>query len=198
MREDELKQSKDILKRIDITDIAISKVPYIEYKGFSDKQNIIMRRLTQEVLILSKEENHSNEVAITVDIMSDNPLDNYGISYGDEHSVTIAADTLSNHLLVSQDSIAIVVLHNHPSIQTFSLTDITFFLQYDNVRMMSVVSNYGKVHYLYKDEKFDLNEAVILWKKCTVELDEVSTVKELYYAALSFLAVCSEVGIYYS
>jgi hypothetical protein len=86
-----------------------------------------MRRLTQEVLILSKEENHSNEVAITVDIMSDNPLENYGISYGDEHSVTIAADTLSNHLLVSQDSIAIVVLHNHPSIQTFSLADITFF-----------------------------------------------------------------------
>lgn len=71
---------------------------------------------------------------------------------GDEHSVTIAADTLSNHLLVSQDSIAVVVLHNHPSMQTFSLTDISFFLQYNNVRMMSVVSNYGKVHYLCKDE----------------------------------------------
>lgn len=198
MSDDELKQSKDIMKRIDITDVAISKVPYIEYKGFSEKQNIIMRRLTQEVLILSKEENHNNEVAITFDIASDNPLESYGISYGDEHSVTIAADTLSNHLLLSQDSIAVVVLHNHPSIQTFSLTDISFFLQYDNVKMMSVVSNYGKVHYLYKDAKFDLGEAVVLWKQCTAELDRKSTVKELYYAALSFLAVCSEVGIYYS
>lgn len=198
MSDDELKQSKDIMKRIDITDVAISKVPYIEYKGFSEKQNIIMRRLTQEVLILSKEENHNNEVAITFDIASDNPLESYGISYGDEHSVTIAADTLSNHLLLSQDSIAVVVLHNHPSIQTFSLTDISFFLQYDNVKMMSVVSNYGKVHYLRKDAKFDLGEAVVLWKQCTAELDRKSTVKELYYAALSFLAVCSEVGIYYS
>lgn len=104
MSDDELKQSRDIMKRIDITDVAISKVPYIEYKGFSEKQNNIMRRLTQEVLILSKEENQSNEVAITFDIASDNPLENYGISFGDEHSVTIAADTLSNHLLVSQDS----------------------------------------------------------------------------------------------
>lgn len=42
-----------------------------------------------------------------------------------------------------------------------------------------------------------MDEAVILWKKCTEELDKNSTVKELYYAALSFLAVCSEVGIYY-
>lgn len=198
MNEDKLKQSKDIMKRIDITDIAISKVPYIEYKGFSEKQNIIMRRLTQEVLILSKEENHSNEVAITFDIFSDNPLENYGISYGDEHSVTIAADTVSNHLLVSQDSITVVVLHNHPSIQTFSLADISFFLQYDNVKMMSVVSNYGKVHYLYKDKNFDLDEAVILWKKCIAELDSKSTIKELYYAALSFLAICSEAGIYYN
>lgn len=198
MSDDELKQSKDIMKRIDITDVAISKVPYIEYKGFSEKQNIIMRRLTQEVLILSKEENHCNEVAITFDIASDNPLESYGISYGDEHSVTIAADTLSNHLLLSQDSIAVVVLHNHPSIQTFSLTDISFFLQYHNVKMMSVVSNYGKVHYLRKDAKFDLGEAVVLWKQCTAELDRKSAVKELYYAALSFLAVCSEVGIYYS
>lgn len=198
MSDDELKQSRDIMKRINITDVAISKVPYIEYKGFSEKQNNIMRRLTQEVLILSKEENQSNEVAITFDIASDNPLENYGISFGDEHSVTIAADTLSNHLLVSQDSIAVVVLHNHPSIQTFSLTDISFFLQYDNVRMMSVVSNYGKVHYLCKDDKFNMEEAVILWKQCTAELDKKSTVKELYYAALSFLAVCSEVGIYYS
>lgn len=198
MSNDELKQSRDIMKRIEITDVAISKVPYIEYKGFSEKQNIIMRRLTQEVLILSKDENHSNEVAITFDIESDNPLESYGISYGDEHSVTIAADTLSNHLLISQDSIAVVVLHNHPSIQTFSLTDISFFLQYDNLKMMSVVSNYGKVHYLYKDKNFDLEEAVILWKQCTVELGKNSTVKELYYAALSFLAVCSEVGIYYN
>lgn len=63
---------------------------------------------------------------------------------------------------------------------------------------MSVVSNYGKVHYLCKDKKFDLNEAIILWEKCTEELNKQSTVKELYYAALSFLAVCSEVGIYYS
>jgi hypothetical protein len=44
VNEDELKQSKDITKRIDITDIAISKVPYIEYRGLGgfQKNKIIL------------------------------------------------------------------------------------------------------------------------------------------------------------
>ena len=59
----ELKQAKKRTEKIYITDIAIQKVPYIRYKNFSEKQNMIMRQLARDVLSLSKEFNDSNEVA---------------------------------------------------------------------------------------------------------------------------------------
>ena len=48
----------------------------------------------------------------------------------------------------AQESVAVVVLHNHPSTQTFSLQDIQFFLQYPILEVIVVVSNQGTVHYL--------------------------------------------------
>ena len=69
---------------------------------------MIMRQLARDVLSLSKEFNDSNEVAITCDIGADMPLDEYGISYGTEHSVQITSDTLSNHILTSADSVSVV------------------------------------------------------------------------------------------
>lgn len=89
-----------------------------------------MQELAKDLLIVAMEENNSDEVAFTCNIDSEVPLDKVGIAFGTEHGVDILSDTLSNHLIVSQESGAIVILHNHPSTQTFSLEDIQFFLQY--------------------------------------------------------------------
>ncbi len=50
---DKLRQAKKRDRKIEITDIAIEKVPHIEYKGFTPEQNDIMQQLVKEVLILS-------------------------------------------------------------------------------------------------------------------------------------------------
>ena len=121
----ELNQAKRRNRKVYITDIAIDKVPYIEYRGFDEDKCKIMQELAKNVLLLSKEENDSNEVAITCDLGLPNPLEQFGIALGTEHEVDILADTLSNHIIVSQKSVAVVVLHNHPSTQTFSLQDIS-------------------------------------------------------------------------
>ena len=44
-----LEMAKKRDKKVYITDIAINKVPFIQYKGFTDSQNQIMRELAQEV-----------------------------------------------------------------------------------------------------------------------------------------------------
>lgn len=130
MDRESLEMEKKHDKKVYITDIAIDKVPFVQYPGFTDSQNHIMRKLAQEVLTVSKEENNSNEVAITCDLGVDDPLEVYGVSFGTEHAVDVRADTLSNHILVSQKSVAVVILHNHPSTQTFSIQDIRFLLSF--------------------------------------------------------------------
>ena len=193
----DLEQAKRRNKKVYITDIAINKVPYIAYRGFDKDKCTIMQELAKNVLLLSKEENDSNEVAITCDLGIENPLEQFGIALGSEHEVDILADTLSNHIIVSQKSVAVVVLHNHPSTQTFSLQDIQFFLQYPMLEVIVVVSNQGTVHYMMREEEYDYKMAFLLFRECISDLNSNSPIIEQYLAALSFLAKCSEVGLYY-
>ena len=184
-------------KKVYITDIAINKVRLVLYNGFTDNQNQLMQKLAQEVLTVSKEQNDSNEVAITCDLGADNPLEVYGVSFGTEHEVDVRADTLSNHILVSQKTVAVVVLHNHPSTQTFSIQDIRFFIEFSVKEVMVVVSNQGTIHYLRREENYNLKKAAALFNECVENLEKDSPLTEVYLASLSFLAKSSEAGIYY-
>ena len=111
-------------------------------------------------------------------------------SYGTEHSVQITSDTLSNHILTSADSVSVVILHNHPLSQTFSLEGIRFFLVYSTVAVISVVSNQGTIHYLYKDKQYDFHKAFALFKEFAAKATKNLTVKEHYDIALFFETVC--------
>ena len=194
---DRLNQSKRRDKKIYITDIAIDKVPYIKYDGFTDERNQIMQELAKDVLVLSKEKNNSNEVAITCNLDAQNPLSCFGISFGTEHEVDILADTLSNHIIVSTSSAAVVVLHNHPTTQTFSLQDIHFFILHPMIEVIVVVSNQGTIHYLKRDTNYDYKKAFQLFRECIEGLEKMSPVLEMYMASLTFLTKCSEVGLFY-
>lgn len=192
-----LEQAKRRDRKVYITDIAIDKVPYIRYAGFTDERNTIMWELAKDVLLLSKEKNDSNEVSITCDLGADNPLSSFGVSLGTEHEVDILADTLSNHIIVSKKSVAVVVLHNHPSTQTFSLQDIQFFILHPMIEVIVVVSNQGTVHYLKRDAEYDYKQAFQLFRECIEGLEQDSPSMEMYMASLTFLAKCSEVGLFY-
>lgn len=192
-----MEQAKRRDRKIYITDIAIDKVPYIRYDGFTEKQNKIMQELAKDVLLLSKEKNDSNEVAITCDLGSEEPLSSFGVSLGTEHEVDILADTLSNHIIVSKKSVAVVVLHNHPSTQTFSLQDIHFFIRHPMIEVIVVVSNQGTVHYLKRDREYDYKNAFRLFRECIEGLGKDSPAMEMYLASLTFLAKCSEAGLFY-
>lgn len=185
-------------KKITVTDIAINKVSYIYYKDFTEKQNEIMYELAKDVLVLSQQYNNSDEVAITCNIYSEKPLEYFGVCYGDEHTVNICSDTLSNHIIWSSREETVAILHNHPSTQTFSLEDIFFFLTYSTIKVIVVVSNQGTVHYLCKLTTYEYEQAFLLFKECTKHIKKHSLAKTSYIAALSFLVRCSEVGLYYS
>ena len=192
-----LEMAKKHSKKVYITDIAIDKVPLIEYYGFTDEQNQIMQELAKNVLVISKESNDSNEVALTCDLGKPDPLHNFGVALGTEHDVDVLSDTLSNHMIVSSSSVAVILLHNHPSTQTFSLEDVQFFVQHPMLEVIVVVSNQGTVHYLKRDKDFNYDKVVVLFKECIQDLTRNSSNSELYMATLTFLTKCSEAGLYY-
>ena len=60
--------------KILITDEAIKKVPFIAYREISEKEYPVLQELARDVLRISKEQNHSNEVAITYSLESEKLL----------------------------------------------------------------------------------------------------------------------------
>jgi len=62
---------------------------------------------------------------------------------------------------------------------------------------MVVVSNQGTVHYLKREDSYDLKKATALFNECVKDLKKDSPLTEVYLPALLFLAKSSEGGIYY-
>lgn len=199
MRELEMSKKRD--HKIMITDEAIKKVPRIEYKNIPESEYDIIRSLAQDTLRIAKDENDSNEVAITYSLDSAKRIEKgeeyIGIALGGEHEVDPISNTTAFHLLSSAKDCIVVILHNHPSLSDFSLSDVQFLLKYASVKMMVVVSNLGKITYIVKNEKYNYEKAVSLFNKAVSMNNEAKRLKDLQVAADYFLKNCHTVGINY-
>ena len=187
--------------KIMITDEAIEKVPYIKYKCIPEEQYEILQAISKEVLRIAKEENDSNEVAITysMDILDMKENESrehyYGIALGTEHSVDPEEDTASYHILNGTANCVVVILHNHPSLSKLSLSDVQFLLQYRTMKMIVSVTNLGGVSYLVKDTNYDRSSAIELFNEA-YEMDEKAVdLKGKQKAADYFLNNCSKAGL---
>lgn len=63
--------------------------------------------------------------------------------------------------------------------------------------MIVVVSNQGTVHYLKRDKEYNYKKAFQLFRECIEEIRQDSSAREMYVSALTFLAKCSETGLFY-
>lgn len=193
-------QAKKRDKKIQITDVAISKVPYVKYKEISEDECDIIYELARQVLILAKEENDSNEVAITYRMNHDEvaPNEEYiGVSFGKEHEVDPLEDTTSYHLIMSKKDCVVVSLHNHPSLSQISIVDMRFFLEYDSVKLLVIITNLGNISYLVKNNKYSKNEAITLYNEVVSMNNEATGLKGYQEAAKHFMKNCHSVGIIY-
>ena len=51
------------------------------------------------------------------------------------------------------------VIHNHPGLSYFSLPDILYFLKWDSIGMLTIITNQGKTWYLRKTANFNRSAA---------------------------------------
>ncbi|MCI9488746.1 MAG: hypothetical protein HFG97_01785 [Dorea sp.] len=186
--------------KIIITDEAIEKIPFIEYRGIPEEEYEIIHRLAKQVLQISKTENESNEVAITYSFDSDKVVareEVVAVQFGSEHSVNPMADPLSYHLIMSSRECAVISLHNHPSLSLISATDIRFFLEYRSICLLVIITNLGGISYLVKSKKYNYAKAVALLNETIRLHNEAVDLKGYQKAARFFINNCYRAGIIY-
>ena len=134
--------------------------------------------------------NNSDEVAMLFDL-------NTGIvaeKLGSEHKVNVFENpnAVSMHAHAKQGSLFLA--HNHPSTQDFSNSDLGVFLMNDSIGGISVVSNSGNVHILYKTDKYDFSLAY----ECISKIrNSYATYNEEIDKTIvkDFLKISSKIGI---
>ena len=195
----EMAKKKD--HKIVITNEAIRKVPRIKYKNIPESEYNTIQELARNVLRISKNENNSNEVAITYGMYSVERIkkgeEYIGVALGSEHGVDPISNTTAYHLVSSVENCIVIVLHNHPSLSDFSLSDVQFLLRYTSVKMMVVVTNLGSISYLVKGKGYAYDKAVALFNEAVSSNNEAKNLKGLQKAADHFLKNCYMVGIDY-
>jgi len=144
-------------KAIAVTDIAISKVPYVKYPDLSDEICDKIYEMTKEVLKESRK-NNNREVSITYN-PSVTDEKNTAIIYGSEHEIDLGADTDTFHLLIGEPR-SVINIHNHPDCSKFSVYDLSFFLRNDSIKTLVLVSNKGEVTYMTKNKNYNKSVAI--------------------------------------
>ena len=160
-----------------------------------------MAATAKNVLKISKDENDSNEVAITYSLDSAKLIEQgeryIGVALGAEHDVDPLSNTTAYHLISTSRDCVVIVLHNHPSLSDFSLSDIQFLLKYETVKMMVVVTNLGSISYLVKNKMYDFGKAITLFNEAVDKNNKANNLKDLQDAADYFLKNSYNVGIDY-
>ena len=199
-RLDSLEMAKKRNKKVEITEEAIQKIPYIRYRDVPEQEYDIIQSLAKRVLELSRERNDSNEVAITYSYDPDMILageELVGVHFGNEHSVDPLADPQTFHLIMKSQECAVVSLHNHPSLSLVSLMDIRFFLRYHSIKLLVIVTNLGNVSYLVKSRKYDYVSAIDFVNEVIAMHNEADNIRGYQKGVQYFLSNCHKVQRYH-
>lgn len=151
-----LEQAKKRDHKIFITDVAISKISKSAVPKYSEAQNSLIDEVHKELLTQSKDSNNSDEVACLFNLSSGERI----YRNGSERKVNIFKNPTAYAMANSSEDKSLFLAHNHPSTQTFSYSDLGVFLYNDSIGAMSVVSNTGDVHILYKSDSYSYTKAI--------------------------------------
>lgn len=198
MLNEDLEQRKLFNKLYKITDQAIDKaVSFQDIDGLSASQNELIRNCIKRTLITAKKENDCKEVAV---VLGEN-LD-LCTEFGTEHGVDINSNPFIRDIIRLNEFN--VVFHNHPSTQSFSVTDLGYFLDNKSIKVFGVVSNLGNVEILYRKYAINSDEFITTEGKLSLIFDSYIrsvdikklTSREIYKLGLRILSEFKSVGYY--
>lgn len=131
-----------------ITDGAIDRVPYIEVASLSEENNKFIHMQHKELLRYARDNNDSNEVAFV-----------FRSDFSERFVFKGGFDEIDLGTGLFGKGSGLFVAHNHPRNSSFSLKDIVFFLDNDDVSSLSIVKNNGSVEVLTKTAAYNKQNA---------------------------------------
>ena len=167
MRGGRVEQAKTRDKKIEITDIAISKANPPLIPRFSAEQNARFKELHQELLRVALDMNDSNEVAF---LFSPKTM-TYEKAFGTVINVNIFENPIARDMYRMAAESELYLLHNHPSTKSFSYSDIGVLLMNENFGGITVVTNTGVCEVVYKNSNYDFEAAYDGLKEIRQEYD---------------------------
>ena len=188
-----LEQAKKRDHKIYITDAAIDKVKKVKLSDFSDIQSENMQLKHKELLKISKNKNDSNEVLLINDLSFKNEVS----ILGSEFNVSPGKNPFAVSVIINAERQSLVYLHNHPSTNIFSIGDIDTFICEGAIKIMSVVTNQGRVYVMNKSAEYDYNRARMLMAKIYESFKDAKEIDNNEFVK-RFLKRCDEGGIEYA
>lgn len=142
-----------------ISDNSIKRVPFVHINGYTDEQCEKIKEQHKELLEYSRDKNKNNEVAFVF---------NGDLSVRKERTGTDDKLEFKDELYGKD----LFIMHNHPRNGSFSITDLMFFKDHDNIKTFSIVKNNGNVEYISRTSEFDVDvfkiEYIRLYKKIVI------------------------------
>lgn len=147
-----------------ITDKVIDNVPNVKISGYTDEQCSIIQQQHKELLRYSRDNNESKEVAFVFD----SKLNNRKEFKGSDDKLDFGSTLYGKELFV---------MHNHPRNSSYSLNDIIFFWNNDNIKTFTIMKNNGGIEYITKGNDYDFKKFKLeydrLYKKIVINDNDV-------------------------
>lgn len=164
-------KQKKRTRAIQITDIAINKIPRADIYGFSHEQNVYIQNLYKLVLMEAKKLNvihntNEMEVGMLVDIHS---WESFLIRGNRPREVEVKNNVEAYKKLIGGYKNQLMFIHNHPSTGTFSGEDFKMFCYHSSLYIMTVVGNDSSIYMLIKTAEFNVERALADYMKLAMK-----------------------------
>lgn len=161
-----LKENSKKKKHI-ITKADIHRIRAIYPEEFTIENILKLVKYHKQLLQYSLDYNNCNEVACIMKL-GDNQRTEF--HKGEEGRVKLREKRMFIKLLDNAKDNSLVIIHNHPKGNWFSLGDITNFLNYNSVKTLTIVTNSGKVFFINKTSKYSYEKAFSIIENKTNEI----------------------------
>lgn len=139
-------------RKIEITNVAIQKVPAVNLSGIDAQANEDIRECAMDILRAAKESNSSNEMMLFYNMVSREKSEIYS---GTEYNVPMPQN---DKILKRSYNGEVILIHNHPSGRTLSYADLGILVKSSEIGAIMAVTNAGRIRLLQKTKDFSYNK----------------------------------------